>query len=280
MKKFIVAFDGLRFSQSAANYAVELAKENSAHLVGIFLDDPMRHNYNVYDLILEEGDIATRHRVLEQADINKRKEASMKFEKSCQAAGLNYTIHHDKNKAIAELIHETVYADLLIIYNGETISSHREKLPGQFVRQLLGQVQCPVLLVPFKFKPITKLVLLYDGEPSSVFAIKMLSYTLAYLKQKPTEIISVRAVDDTSHVPDNTLMKEFTKRHFPNANYTVLKGIPEHEIVNYLKQQKINPLIVLGAYRRGVVSRLFRASMADLLMREFKLPLFIAHTRV
>jgi len=69
------------------------------------------------------------------------------------------------------------------------------------------------------------------------------------------------------------------KRHFPKASYTVLKGDPEAEIVNYLKAQRTNPLVVLGAYQRGMVSRWFRPSMADLLMKELKLPLFIAHAK-
>jgi nucleotide-binding universal stress UspA family protein len=56
-----------------------------------------------------------------------------------------------------------------------------------------------------------------------------------------------------------------------------LKGLPEMEIISYLKKQKGSPLVVLGAYRRSMVSRWFRASLADALIKELKLPLFIAH---
>jgi len=59
-----------------------------------------------------------------------------------------------------------------------------------------------------------------------------------------------------------------------------LKGIlPEIEIVDYLKKEKNSTLVVLGAYRRSMVSRWFRESMADVLMRDLKLPLFIAHNK-
>ena len=74
-------------------------------------------------------------------------------------------------------------------------------------------------------------------------------------------------------------MKEFLKRHFPGAAYTVIKGSPEVEIINYLKGEKDTSLVVLGAYRRGLVSRWFRPSMADGLMAGLKLPLFIAHNK-
>lgn len=67
------------------------------------------------------------------------------------------------------------------------------------------------------------------------------------------------------------------KRHFPAAQYTVLKGLAESEIITYLNVQKANNMVVCGAYQRGMVSRWFRVSMADALMKNLKLPLFIAH---
>jgi len=279
MKKFVVAFDGLRFSESASDCAITLAKQSNAHLVGVFLDDFMRHSYKVYELIADDGNYETKRRTLEEKDIETRNKALDKFETACQKARLHYSIHRDKSVALQELLHESIYADLLILDDSETLTLYKEKTPSEFVRDLLTHVQCPVLLVPHKFKPIKKLVLLFDGEPSSVFAIKMFSYALASLKQESTEVLSVRTTNQTLHVPDNKLMKEFMKRHFPQASYTVLKGDPEEEIVTYLKLQKNNPLVVLGAYQRGMVSRWFRPSMADLLMKELKLPLFIAHTK-
>jgi len=74
-------------------------------------------------------------------------------------------------------------------------------------------------------------------------------------------------------------MKEFMKRHFPKAKYSIMKGWAEDEIVKHLKQTSGNAIVVLGAYRRGTVSRWFRESMADTLMKEVKVPLFIAHNK-
>ena len=36
-KKFLAVFDGLKFSQSTLDYALQLAKETDAFLVGVFL---------------------------------------------------------------------------------------------------------------------------------------------------------------------------------------------------------------------------------------------------
>lgn len=280
MKKIIAAFDGLKFSAGTRDYAIQLAKQSSAHLVGIFLDDFTYHSYKIYDLIKEEGGIfESKRKRLEKKDAKTRAIAVNSFENACRKAGLEFTLHRDRSIAIQELLHESIYADLLLIDSSETLTHYPENIPTRFIRDLLTDVQCPVLVVPHKFTPVNKLILLYDGEPSSVHAIKMFSYTLPSLKQNPVEVLSVNLVKQSLHAPDNKLMKEFMKRHFPKAAYTVLKGLPETEIVNYLKTQKDIPLVVLGAYRRGMVSRWFRASMADTLMKDLKLPLFIAHNK-
>ena len=279
MKKIIAAFDGLRYSVSTKDYAVYIAEQTNTYLVGVFMDDPVRTSYNIYELIVKEGASGDQLKKHQAKDKITRAAAAKKFETACQKSGLEYTVHHNRNVAIQELKHESIYADLLIINSKETLTRYIEKLPTAFIRDLLGDAQCPVLIVPQQYKPIQKIILLYDGEPSSVYAIKIFSYLLPQLKHMDTEVISVNPVDSTLHLPDNKLMQEFMKRHYPNATYTIMKGNAEDEIVKYLEKSNQNSLVVLGAYRRSTVSRWFRESMADILMKEVKLPLFIAHNK-
>ena len=192
---------------------------------------------------------------------------------------MQFTLHHDRKIAIHDLVHETIYSDLMVINAKETLTHYPEDLPTRFIRDLLTDAHCPILLVPNKYKPFQKIILLYDGEPSSVHAIKMFSYLLPVLKGLEIEVIAVNSVNASNHLPDNKLMKEFMKRHYPKAKYTILKGWAEDEILKYLHQMKENVLVVLGAYRRSTVSRWFRESMADTLMKEVTFPLFIAHNK-
>ena len=133
--------------------------------------------------------------------------------------------------------------------------------------------------MPAAYQDLSKVILLYDGEPSSVHAIKMYSYMLAPLQDLETEVLSVNDPGVGLHLDDNRLMKEFMKRHFPAAAYKVMEGMPEDKILTYLQYQPAGTLVVLGAYRRSAVSRWFRASMADVLMKMLTLPLFIAHNK-
>jgi nucleotide-binding universal stress UspA family protein len=280
MKKLIAAFDGLNFSESTMNYAIFLAKHAHAHLVGVFLEDFTRHSYSMADISKFEGADFEKHLdELNDKDKVERNESIEIFEKACQNGGINYTIHRDRNIAIQELLHESIYADLIIISETETISRYEEPVPTSFIRNLLNDVQCPVIVAPPAYKPIDKIILLYDGEPSSVHAIRTFSYLFESMKNFEIEVISVKGGAQSMHLPDNKLMKEFIKRHYPKAQFLVLKGIPEDEIIKNMHREKNDPIIVLGAYRRSRISRLFRPSMADYLLQQLQMPLFIAHNK-
>jgi nucleotide-binding universal stress UspA family protein len=277
MKKIIAAFDGLKYSESTRDYAIDIAKLSGAHLIGVFMDDFTYSSFKVYELITNEGISESKLKKLQQQDKATRDAAAANFVTTCSHAGISFSIHHDNKIALKELNHESIYADLLIIDARETLTHYTEKLPTRFIRDLLSDVQCPVLVVPPRYIPFQRVVLLYDGEPSSVQAVKMFSYLLPKLKQLDTESITINPLNSSLHIPDNKLMKELMKRHYPDAKIKVSKGQAEEEIIKYLKPEKGNVLVVLGAYRRGTVSRWFRTSMADKLMKELKLPLFIAH---
>lgn len=277
MNKIIAAFDSLSFSASTQDAALHLAKELKAHLVGVFLDDVTRHSYHMADLTKYEGSFDEHLETLNHQDARKRDEAVLGFEHVCEQAGVSYSVHRDRNIALQELLHESVYCDLIIIDEKETLTPYHEEPPTRFMRDLLSEVQCPVLIVPSTYTPFDSVTILYDGEPSSVHAVKMFNYLLAPFVELPTEVVSVKNDDDSVHLPDHRLMKEFLKRHCPHAQNVILKGRPEDQIISYLGHEKKHPMVVLGAYRRGRMSRLFRPSMADILMNHLNLPLFIAH---
>jgi nucleotide-binding universal stress UspA family protein len=279
MKKIIVAFDGLRFSESTKEYSIYMAKHCNAHLVGVFLDDFTLQSYTYADVVSYGSKWEEKVKALDKQDQEKRNLSVQLFEDACRHAGLNYSIHHDKNIAFQDLLHETIFSDLLIISSNETFTNYPQPAPTGFLKDLLAEAECPVLVVPEKYKPIQKLVLLYDGKPSSVHALKMFSYLFPALKPLETDVITVKEEKQNLHLPDNKLMKEFVKRHFPDAKYIVLKGDAEEEIATYLKVQNADVLVVLGAYDRSMVSRWFKRSMADYLLANVNVPLFIAHKK-
>ena len=107
----------------------------------------------------------------------------------------------------------------------------------------------------------------------------MFTYLLSFYHNLSIEVVCTRSIEDNLHLPHNALLKELLKRHYKDISFTVLKGIPEVEIINHLKNEKKNILAVLGAYRRTMLSRWFKSSLADAIINELKIPLFIAHNK-
>ena len=279
MQKIIVAIDGLKYSESAVEYAVFFAKKTESQLVGVFLEDFTYHSYKLSQLAGAHGETEEEIEELEKKDAGARKESVQHFETRCRQEGIKYAIHYDRSIALQELLHETVYADLLVISGDETLTRYEEEKPTRFVRELLEQSQCPVIVTPPAFKTIKNVVMLYDGEPSSVYAIKTFSYLLNPLRYLVSEMLFVSSHSSSAHIPDNRLLKEFMKNRFPTVNYKILVGDAGTEIINHLKETDQYTLVVLGAYRKGMVSRLVKHTMADILMKSIKAPLFISHNK-
>jgi hypothetical protein len=277
-KKFLAVFDGLRFSKSTLEYAIQLTKDVNAFLTGIFLDEFIYH-YDVSPILASYKDAEKLFSQQAEKDKEMRDESVREFERACSQANIHYSFHRSTGIYIREVKQESIFADLMIINANETFTMFAENPPAHFIKELLTDVQCPVLVTPGKFRPIDKITLLYDGKPSSVFAIKMFSYLFGDLSGMPVEVFTVNEPMEGSHLPNNKLMREFIKRHFPKAKYVVEKGNAEEQILGHLRYHKGNELVVLGAYRRSEISRWFKTSMADILMKELDTPLFIAHNK-
>ncbi|MDQ0478133.1 universal stress protein [Chryseobacterium sp. MDT2-18] len=278
MKKILAVFDGFNMSKSTLDYAVQLTKVADAHLVGVFLDEFIYRSYNLVKVMKTYENYGEKMKELDAKDQKKRDAAAQKFQKACNKAGIHFSIHRDKGFAINDLKQESMFADLVVINEFEAFTRNKQESPTWFIKDLLRDVQCPVLVVPNNFKKVDKIVLLYDGGASSLYAVKMFSYLFDSFMEVPVEVVTVKEdAMATSRLPDNKLMREFIKRHFPKASFTVIKGTVENQITGHLRHHKENELVVLGAYRRSEFSRWLKTSLADILMTELDTPLFIAH---
>jgi nucleotide-binding universal stress UspA family protein len=84
-------------------------------------------------------------------------------------------------------------------------------------------------------------------------------------------------MEENLHLPANRHLKEWMQRHFKNMQYHVVKGIPEMELLQFLKDQSPNTIIVMGARRRIMLSKWLRTGLLETIMHQFDFPVFIAH---
>jgi len=202
----------------------------------------------------------------------------MQFEAACQDAGIHYNVRRGSDAVTHSILKESRYADMLLLDASETMNPFTEESPTPFVKDILANSKCPVLLLPRHFNDIRKICWLYDGSPVSIFAFKMFSYILPVFNALPLNVVTVQAATYEQQLPYEDMVKELIGMHAPQAHFISLKGQPEIEIAGYLKEHP-DALVVLGAYQRNALSMLFRPSMADILVKEHQWPLFIAHNK-
>lgn len=278
MKKFVAAFDGLRFSESTLTYSLQLAKKEKAKLYGLFLEDPYLHGYDMEDLLKKTGgSLSSRKRELDRIDAKTRAISISRFEQACKKADVACTIRKQHRLALDELLAECLYADLLVISSHEALRPHRQKEPVEFIHSLLPKVHCPVLVVPANAKGITKNIILYDGKLSSIQALKSFCQTIGSASSEQTELVSVYSTRDKAHLAGGVLVKEYMQMHFEKYKVVSLEGVAAPVLVKYLGKEEGGSLIVMGAYKRNRISRWLKPSLADKIMSELELPVFISH---
>ncbi len=278
MKHFLAVFDGYNVSDSTLDYVVHFSKSSGAHLTGMFLDVSSRLRHNLSNLIKKEYHSDELIDVLDQQDRRMSAAAASKFQQACLASDVGFSIIRDENQSLHELQRTADFADLLFINENQTLAGSGADSPSDFVKELLAHVHCPVLVIPLTFSPIRKLVFLYDGSPASVHAIKMFYYLFENFKEFPVTVFTVNE-DESMHTElgEDRLMQNFMASRFTNLSYTSANGIPATEIRRYFEKNEANTLVVLGAYQRSKISRMLKRSLADELIINFDMPLFIAH---
>ena len=276
MRKILAAFDGTKYSEGASKYAIELAKASNSLLVGVFIQDMRYVNYT-YAYAWDQPfiDFGTVEQS-QQEDVEKIKLNTSLFKQACDAKSIRYKVHLDKGVPLQELLKESAFADLIVIDSHTGFFSLGDEAPNTFIKDLLIDSHCPVLIVPHEYSFFDNVVLCYDGSPSSVHATKMFSYLFPELNELPTTIVSVND-KSSNHLTEGWNYKDLISVHYKNADYEVLNGKPEEELLKYLKTRSANSIVVMGAYGRNALSRLFHQSVSNKVIKELNMPVFITH---
>ncbi|MBS1685039.1 MAG: universal stress protein [Bacteroidetes bacterium] len=273
-KRIILAMEGDRLATSALRYAIDIAKDSGSVLIGVFLRD-LKYAGFTYATML--GTDTTGYAVLGQAEKAATEKNIGTFEQKCSAAGVSHHVLMAQDAPIGALIEESAFADLIITDARMNISSLLPDAPSSSLRDILVDAHCPILIVPNTYRSIRHTTLSYDGSPASVYALRAFRYIFPEWADHRTTLLSVVDKKEGTHLKDNNTIRELTDTHYPNIKYQVLKGEPTTAITKYMKKDGADSVIVMGAYGRNALSRLMHQSLSNALIKEAKVPIFIAH---
>jgi nucleotide-binding universal stress UspA family protein len=278
MKKILLAIDGRNINMPALDFACYLGRLTNSRVTGVFLENLVADEKPVLKTIYGgryldwEVDVNSPEYVEKEQTVEKNIEF---FKDACERRSVIGTIHRDRGVPAREMIHESRYADILIIDGATSFNKRYEGSPTEFVREILQDAECPVIIAPEHFDGLDEIILTYNGSRSSVFAIKQLTYLLPQLSDKKATIIQVNKNGEWSGI-DKHNFREWLQFHYNTIEFEILKGDTDEQLFRQLLRRK-NALIVMGAYGRNSLSRFFKHSQADLLIKSVTQPIFISH---
>jgi hypothetical protein len=239
-------------------FAFYLGKPGKSRLTGLFLESLE----NIHD---PEKIIASKRRFEVQV---------RKFRDVCDRERTDFAVVRSRALPIHEVIAESRYQDLLLIDPATTFDGGSGNLPTAFVREVMDNAECPVLLAPRGFTEVKEVVFTYTGTRSSVFAIRMFNYLLPFLNHRVHTVHAApgKTIDSAQTVRFRRWMDE----HYPGSGFTALTGEAANGIAEFLKDRP-QALVVAGASDRGALSLLVRPSTTERLVAALPNAFFISH---
>jgi hypothetical protein len=279
MQNILIAIDAEKPELRSINFGCYLARLTHSRLTGVFLEnlplDELPLVPLTYDNPFEEA-IDSDNMLQAEFKLKTCEDHIRVFKDICEKQGVAYQIHRDQGVAISELIAESRYADLIIVERS-SFSATLLNMPNGlvFIEDVSAKAECPILVSPNQFERLNEVLFAYDGNASSVFAIKQFTYLFPELKDAK---ITVLQADKKAvfKVEEKEKLYEYLKAHYSHIDFKDLHGKPAGELFDYTLAQD-NVCMVMGAFGRSWLTRLFKNSTADLLLQINNLPVFITH---
>lgn len=278
MEKILLAVDAINPDDKSLAFACYIARLTHSKITGVFLENLVADERPVlkyaattpyFDWSMDQSSVEYQvKRELIEKNI-------ARFKEKCQVEEVPCVVHRDRGVPINELISESRFADIIIIDPETSFNKRYESNPTEFVREILKQTECPVMISPEIFDGVDSILFAYNGSSSSVFAIKQFTYLFPQLRETKVTVINVNEKAEWAD-PDKYVFAEWLKQHYSHVHFAALQGDADTALFDYLLRKQ-NTWIVLGAYGRSDVSRFFKHSRADLLIKGITQPIFIAH---
>lgn len=250
-KKILVALDGSKNSQVAADYAFWLASTLNAELTGQHVVDPRLVDYFIEPEFAEELGYSRSVETSEKVFFALRrigKTILNIFSQEGLSRGVTTVPVLSEGYIPEEILQLSGEFDLLVVgHRGR----YEHKLParvflGSIAERLARDSKTPVLISRQPYREIKQVLVAFDGSEASIGALLM-AENLA--KRLNIPLRAVTSIATPEHHAEAQLMIEkgesFLKQERSSGVFSILEGDATETI---LKEAQQNSLLIVGAY--------------------------------
>lgn len=273
MEKILLAIDSQNLDENSVDFACYLAKLTGSSLTAIFLDDLIYEEVTLH--VTGDMPYADPSMTGEGVEVRAvvRDQHIRLFQQLAEEADVRAQIYGNTGVPSLDIIAASNFADILIL-DSNSFSGAYEVSPTRFLKDILQDAACPVIIAPASFQDIDNIVFFYDGGKSSLFAMKQFSYLFPELKSRKAQVIVLKkgslSEEEVSGVT------EWLEIHFREVEWLVPGEEATMALFNYLQEKK-NDFLVMGAYGRGLLASFLENGPEDGAVRTTSLPIFVAH---
>lgn len=269
MKKILIICNVINSPTHLIAFALETAKEISGELHAIFLTESTKHDDPGYPFPsdIASTEVPLTEETLEEENTELLNSNIKLFQDECLGAGI--TCHAESDLSLDEVLELSSSSELLIAEgNGD--------FPHFSIKDILTSAHCPVFVLGTQTHVIETVILTFDGEETSKYAINKYKDIFPRFSHLPTFLITMN-FSPLKILQHKEYIYTWLPGYFPNLTVKEIRGDEKEELSGFLKLHDINTLIVMGAFARSGVSRFFHPSLGNTALDEPAISLFNAH---
>ncbi len=287
LKRLVVGLDGSPFAETAAEYALHLAKACDGEVEAVFVPDvPLAAPpLPPADLLGTPLDLPAVPLAELQAEEQKRgDEVLAAFARRAAAASVPAAVLRGSGLPGHALVERARSADLVCLgklgraHEGEAAEG---QAVGSTVRLVGAQAVRPVLVAPRAFRPIKRILVAYDGSNHACRALRAAIELVQARTGPEPPIYSVASVVDGDAGAAQALAAAavtYLKAHgVVEPAVLPREGRPAERVILDVAEEIGADLIVAGAFGEHRFRELFLGSTVLELLRTTRLPVLIHH---
>jgi hypothetical protein len=272
MKKVIIPFEGANYPQGCLELVRAMNATSAVRLTAVFVPE-----VDYSQIFAATGGIAGAAYLPDLVDEDRIvAESSARLNNFCKEHSIELYIHKERlDFALALIRKETRFADLLVLDGQHFFANIDDRQPNAYMKEILHTTECPILLAPGKPVMPANIVLAYDGSAASVYAIKQFIHLFPEFSGLPATLVYLSDSKD-AEFPDRENVGELVSGHFAELGLQALHLNHSDFFSRWLPAHQ-GCWLVTGSYGRSELSQVFSKSFIASLIREHRLPVFLAH---
>lgn len=281
MKKITLIFNALAYRPGMLKLVTEITNLSDCTTTALFILDNSGMS-QAPELRMVAGQAYVEEVVLTDEEIMNNRSAIDKtialFRDECAQYKAVCDIKIETGDALDIIRSRSRFSDLLIASPLLTFSGDT-KVPTDFIGELLPQAECPVILCPEEQVKIKEVTLAYDGSKSAMYAIKQFFYLNPQYRDCKVKVLRINEDDGPNDNPTDNQFRDWMSVHCPSYSFVIMMGNASDILLRYFLDNLDNDkMLVTGAFGRSAISRFFRRSTADLVLKAADIPVFVSHS--